>query len=107
LRNVRFPPIADIGVYSDKSGMRKLALSLSVVLSGCASSPASQADSDPMQAIIHQCGMDRKMILKPEGHGKYAVQRIANDTPSDGFMCVVKGLYARGLKVGFISEPRF
>lgn len=85
--------------------MSKLALWLSVVLSGCAT-PAPKTASDPMQAIIHHCGMDGKMILEPEGQGKYAVQHIANDAPSDGFMCVVKGLYARGLKVGFISEPR-
>lgn len=85
--------------------MGKLTLSLSLVLSGCAS-PPSQVASDPVLAVVHQCGMDGKMILKPEGQGKYAVQQIANDAPSAGFMCVVKGLYARGLKVGFISEPR-
>src|SRR4051812_35929171 len=76
-----------------------------LALFGCAQ-PAPPARLDPVQAAVHKCGMDGQMTLKKEGAGEYSIQHMAENADSKGFICVLNDLQSRGIKVGFVSQPK-
>ena len=49
--------------------------------------------------------MDGQIALKKEGAREYSIERLADNADFKGFMCVMQGLDARGIKVGFVAAP--
>jgi hypothetical protein len=84
--------------------MRIAAILGCAALLGCAK-PTAPTHTDEAQAAIHKCGMDRQMVFKREGAKEFSVQYIAENADSKGFMCVLKELDGRGVRIGFVSAP--
>jgi hypothetical protein len=79
--------------------MRKLWIA--AILSVCSCNHPSEANKDEVNSIIRRCGLQGKIEFRWTGSNKLAITRLDANTDSGRFMCVSRGLDARGIKLGF------
>ena len=98
-------PLQTLAGWFSFPSMRTAFILAPLALFGCAQA-SRPSPPDEVQAAVHKCGMDGQLVFKKEGPREYSVQHVAEEANSNGFLCVMKELDGRGIRVGFISEPK-
>lgn len=71
---------------------------------GCAKT--STAPTDQVQSVVRQCGLQGQIEFKRVGRGELAISHVDPKADFKRFDCVLRGLEARGIKVGFIGSEQ-
>ena len=77
---------------------------LALLLGGCVREASPLHDANDLQPLIHECGMVGQMDLKYVGADEVTAVILTENADDKGFMCVLRGIEARGLKLGIIGR---
>jgi hypothetical protein len=79
--------------------MRKLWVTAILLVCSCNHPPV--ATQEEVNSLVRRCGLEGKIEFRWISSNKLAITRLDADTDSGKFMCVSRGLDARGFKLGF------
>jgi hypothetical protein len=94
-----FPPVADITLACDTLVMSRVCLA--ALLLACSCTHRSAATQDQVNALVRGCGLAGKIEFRWLGTDKLTITRVDPNADPRKFMCVSRGLEARGLRLGF------
>ena len=81
-----------------------LAILLNLAMAGCATSGITQPNL--IQSLVGRCGLKGQIEFEREDDTHVAVSRLDPNADYDRAKCVLNGLEARGIDVGFmVPEP--
>ena len=79
-----------------------LAACLGVAATGCAS--LATPGPNEVQSLVRRCGLEGQIEFERIDGTHLAVNRLDPNADYDHAMCVLNGLEARGIHVGFIDQ---